>query len=65
MTCREKLAMEHPNYIGDEYIGGCYGCPSTHGYLEDPEVCIINRDACAKCWDREIPEEVEDELQHA
>lgn len=60
MTCREKLKIEYPDYVDEGYQGGCLGCPSRYGYLMDPPYCItnsINSDICAKCWDREIPEE--------
>ena len=38
MTCRERLKLEHPEYIDDQntldlYAGGCCGCPDDHGYL--------------------------------
>lgn len=56
MTCREKLAIEHPECIDNE--GGCKYCPSSYGYLEDPPIkdCLALEN-CNKCWDREIPEE--------
>lgn len=54
MTCREKLRQEHPMEIDPKYEGGCFGCPSTYGYMNDDEfLCMSN--ACVKCWDREIP----------
>jgi hypothetical protein len=33
MTCREKLAIEHPEKIDKFAAGGCCGCPSEYGYL--------------------------------
>jgi hypothetical protein len=61
MTCREKLAMEHPDKINPSSWGGCEFCPSTYGYLEDyREICgnkYSGEKACRICWDREIPEE--------
>ena len=56
MTCREKLAMEHPDRISENYRGGCCSCPSIYGYMRDPEYCgeIMPDDACTRCWDREI-----------
>lgn len=61
MTCREKLAMEHPEYVDDEYLGGCDGCPYTYDYLERPDFCHGTGgsadERCRRCWDREIPEE--------
>ena len=59
MTCREKLAIEHPDMVGDDYFGGCCGCPFDLYYIDKPEYCYdsnIKRDErCTKCWDREIP----------
>lgn len=54
MTCREKLAIEHPDRIGNKWAGGCLGCPSGYGYMSTPDFCNIEE--CNKCWDREIPE---------
>lgn len=61
MTCREKLKMEHPDEIGDNYTGGCFGCPNDYGYLEkDMTLCaddnINSEGKCKKCWDIEIPD---------
>ena len=57
MTCREKLALEHPERIDSECVGGCMCCPHTYEYLDAPEYCDngISRSACVSCWDREIP----------
>lgn len=57
MTCREKLALEHPELVRSEFHGGCKDCPSAYGYLEDPHMCAPGDDGCRACWDREIPEE--------
>lgn len=54
MTCREKLAIEHPSKVDEKYIGGCMEHPSTYGYMEDPTWCECNEKTCAQCWDREI-----------
>lgn len=56
MTCREKLAMEHPDRVNALWDGGCCLCPHTYGYLDDPEYCMTygNEVTCTKCWDREI-----------
>lgn len=56
MTCREKLAIEHPDAILDWCDGGCYGCPIDYGYLPKPDPCIYTSDTCTACWNREIPE---------
>ena len=44
--------------VGNEWIGGCCGCPHDYGYLDRPEYCDDegNDVLCGKCWDREIPE---------
>lgn len=52
MTCREKLKIEHPD-IYNKYPFQT-GCPSSYGYLDDPNCSIFD---CADCWDREIPEQ--------
>lgn len=57
MTAREKLAMEHPEYVGTIYDGGYLGCPSDRGYLPRPDWCGTRKSPCTECWDREIPEE--------
>lgn len=58
MTCREKLAIEHPDCVDDDSLGGCIGCPHYYGYLDYPESCRpISEENCRRCWDREIPDE--------
>ena len=52
MTCRERLAIEHPEDVGECFWGGCADCPSKYGYLPDP---LDGCGDCASCWDREIP----------
>lgn len=54
MTCREKIAMEHPDQVGPQYLGGANNCPHTYGYLDKPDYC--SQDMCDVCWSREIPE---------
>lgn len=54
MTCRERLFVEHPEYIGDRFVGGCSGCPKDYGYARDPELCRPGEKNCRKCWDREV-----------
>lgn len=56
MTCREKLAIEHPREVCFETPGGCFGCPHDHNYLPKPDFCCLDDSVCTKCWDREIPE---------
>lgn len=61
MTCREKLALIHPEKISDEYFGKCQGCPDAFGFLKKPKACEDRLEPspinCSKCWDREILEE--------
>ena len=62
MTCREKLEMEHPEFVDYCYVGGCSHCPSTYGYLDDPDYCSFRNSEltmCKECWDREISSENE------
>lgn len=60
MTCREKLKIEHPYAINAKYCGGCFDCPVSYGYLGFPGYCcdtsIPLKKRCTMCWDREIPE---------
>lgn len=67
MTCREKLAMEHPEAVVERLVGGCEGCPHEYGYLSDPDWCgsitMGLLEACTKCWDREIPGEENEKKQ--
>lgn len=62
MKCREKLKMEHPEKVGQCYIGGYAGCPHEYGYLPRPDYCGDSKTSeeavqfCTECWDREIPE---------
>lgn len=56
MTCREKLKIEHPEYVKETYGGGCRDCPEDYGYLKAPDYCTCDEKVCRLCWDREIPE---------
>lgn len=71
MTCREKLKIEHPEYVNEIWAGGCFRCPSDYEYLPKPDYCANTdrcyEDDCERCWDREIPEdreEMKDENPH-
>lgn len=55
MTCREKLAMEHPECLSPEFDGGCMRCPHSYGYLSHPGAYFCSNISCRECWDREIP----------
>lgn len=61
MTFKEKLAMEHPDYVNDCYDGECFGCPKDYGYEDhDSSIknCLENNGkGCTYCWNREFPEE--------
>lgn len=55
MTCREKLALEHPDSVSDVCVGGCEGCPDEYGYMAPPVDCHLDEKTCRGCWNREIP----------
>lgn len=58
MTCREKLALEHPDKIGVQYTADRYGCPFDYGYLAKEHCDCRDVTSCAECWNREIPEDI-------
>ena len=37
MTFREKLQIDHPEYVSGEWANGCRGCPKDYGYEEYEE----------------------------
>lgn len=56
MTCREKLALEHPEKVKNVFKGGCKGCPYEYGYVIE-HGCMHDADGkadCTRCWDREV-----------
>lgn len=57
MTYREKLRIEHPDFIDPDFRGGCKGCPDHYRY-ENTHVCLRYSNGasmtCEDCWDREI-----------
>ena len=63
MTFREKLAIEHPSEVYEACEGGCFGCPVDYDYEPGPLIpwCTTERGGCTACWDREIPEDKEEE----
>lgn len=63
MTCREKLAIEHPEELDSGRLGGCKGCPQTYKYAKEPEWCKMNNETCTKCWDREVETEVKTDVK--
>lgn len=62
-TFRELLVLEHPDAVGENFDGGCFGCPKNYGYEPENKQCPYeyaewseNRDlSCAACWDRIVP----------
>lgn len=57
ITCREKLEMDHPEFIDEKWDGGCKDCPGTYGYRDEAldALCdckTCNNDICTKCWDQ-------------
>ena len=66
MTCLEKMKQEHPGDVDESFFGGAYGCPSRHGYMENPSWCPGHGDKniCARCWNREIPETENEAVNH-
>ena len=61
-TCRQRLMREHPKQVGPQFVEGCYGCPCDYGYLEAPDYCNGMEAECNKCWNRVIPESIEEKL---
>lgn len=59
MTFREKLELEHPEYVNDTYIGGCRACPDCYGYIDEDDERLncegVSDSNCTKCWDMEVP----------
>ena len=52
MTCKEKLAIEHPGMIDNTCLAGCRGCPHDYGYMPNYDCDGVK---CTDCWNREIP----------
>lgn len=65
MTCRERLANEHPERVNEMFGGGCHGCPYDYNYMRKPDFCDGAGDACRRCWDREIPGTEGDKMKAA
>lgn len=56
MTYREKLRIEHPDFVGPDFKGGCKGCPDDYMYEYThacPRYSNGERMTCEECWDRE------------
>ena len=56
MTCREKLAKEHPECISEKAFGGCLKCPHDYGYVKYKQCVTDEYDTpnCTVCWDQEV-----------
>lgn len=56
MTLREKLELEHPECINENFHGGCKDCPSMYGYCDkNDEMCDVKTctdELCRRCWNR-------------
>lgn len=65
MTCREKLAMEHPEEVSEIFYGGCEGCPGGYGYAKKPKWCKVDREKCKTCWDREVETDMEGTIKNS
>ena len=66
MTFRQRLEREHPDGLGEQYVGGCCGCPSDFGYEKKMGCLTIVGDKimkCEECWGREMPEPLSDAPQ--
>ena len=60
MTCKEKLALEHPEHLNPNFWAGTDTCPDVFGYADKPDYCgnsnMSCNERCTMCWDRAIPE---------
>lgn len=56
VTCKEKLKLEHPEYTGTMYHGGCKGCPADYGYRDKTVNCHGSGciHDCDVCWDQPV-----------
>lgn len=59
MTRKEWMLKNHPDVVGDRFMGGVLGCPGNHRDLVgiDPSAsgsCSMHPD-CITCWNQEIP----------
>lgn len=60
MTYFERLEMEHPEFIGPQYMGGVALCPADAGYEETSPCLYADPSGCYACWSRTIPGTEED-----
>lgn len=61
MTCKEKLMIDHPDYVGANHRAGCVGCPYKYGYACIPEWCDGKEETCKRCWDRKVEKDFKKE----
>ena len=50
MTCREKLAIEHPGAIDWRFAGGCEYCP-LDGQTDEDNLIAAFRNICEVAWE--------------
>lgn len=65
MTCKEKLAIEHPECFNPNLWAGVDTCPTVFGYHDKPDYCndksLSCDERCTMCWNREIPDPMNNE----
>lgn len=57
-TCIDQLAVDHPDYVNEKYLGGASGCPWVYDYNErrlceggtTPASHIEANEQCRRCW---------------
>lgn len=59
MTCREKLKEQYPDYESLIDHITAVDCPEDHVNIEEPQYCDPFTDACEKCWNRKIRDDME------
>lgn len=66
MTAREWIEKHFPDQLNKGCAGGVCGCPYDYDiYLGRPKNCTgdDSEGYCTACWDREIPEIIEEETK--
>lgn len=70
MTYKEKIAIERPDKISEQWWGGVDGCPGNYFREGDgapicggPTCLGCGSDECTKCWNTEMPEEKKPETE--
>lgn len=62
MTFKDKLKEEYPDRYKRLSDGLPVGCPTAYGYEAHCMGCPVSDISCQECWNREIPEDDEIEL---